>query len=412
MKYAFKDILNQDIYDNTLVMMVFGKYTIFNQLVSDTLKEKCVNLFEYSDAAISISDDFGLDTEDTSETRYNSVDFNTFLEVVGVPNINGRWFCNVSLNSLNNKQREKLKEYIKYPSDNGVLVVTAEDYFDYREFLTFKPLEFSKKSHMIRLDYTNIKPLKEIVEAIFNSKGVGVEDKAIGYFIMRMGNAYNDYYEVIDNIIEDADLTESKEIQLKQMRKSMKGIENFELDEFIVELTKPLTSDKVENPRNNRLMRMASALIDQYGPRKLVSELLRNVNELIEFRIMINKGIIPIRIDYFFSDVKKAVGKESRYYNMNEWLFRRKANLAAQTSLRDWQYIKLILSKASSSYTDEPFIKAIYEVVNRTVLNEDRINNIIGLKNSLDTLGKINRVLYKDRDKDKEENNREVSVDG
>ena len=56
---------------------------------------------------------------------------------------------------------------------------------------------------------------------------------------------------------------------------------------------------------------------------------------MIDYRTMINKGYITINIRYIFSDVVKLLGKDNKYAKVNEWVFRRKADLASLTSLRD-----------------------------------------------------------------------------
>ena len=87
---------------------------------------------------------------------------------------------------------------------------------------------------------------------------------------------------------------------------------------------------------------------------------------------------------------------------MNEWQFRNKAMIAAQTSLRDWLYMKMILQSAyknSAGYGDETSYKrALYDVVTRSTLSGNRINNIIGLEDILKIdLRRIDRVLYQDK---------------
>ena len=94
MKYSFKEILNAEIYESTRVMFVLGKYTWFNNMVCDTLKYMCIEQENQFTESIGIGDEFGIeDTETGGGMISNSVDFSTFMEVIGVANINSRWYC-------------------------------------------------------------------------------------------------------------------------------------------------------------------------------------------------------------------------------------------------------------------------------------------------------------------------------
>ena len=48
MQYSFNDIFSDDMYRNTRVLFIFGKYNFFNKLVSDTFKYKNLNTEENS----------------------------------------------------------------------------------------------------------------------------------------------------------------------------------------------------------------------------------------------------------------------------------------------------------------------------------------------------------------------------
>ena len=99
MKYSFKDILTQEVYDSTRVMLVVGKYAVFNNLVVDTLKDMSVEKFLPNQSLMSLADEFDLGDDVGEEKISTAVDFDTFLEVVNVANINGKWFCNLDLDN-------------------------------------------------------------------------------------------------------------------------------------------------------------------------------------------------------------------------------------------------------------------------------------------------------------------------
>ena len=90
MKYKFKDILTTEVYENTRIMFVFGKYNLFNNMVADELKSICTESQVIGSIPIdsTLSEEFGFDEEDSAEdnTGGTSVDFNTFMDVIGVFN--------------------------------------------------------------------------------------------------------------------------------------------------------------------------------------------------------------------------------------------------------------------------------------------------------------------------------------
>lgn len=409
MKYTFNDILSAEIYEDTRVMFVLGKYTWFNNMVCDTLKALSIDSDEKVEITsdLAVSSEFGIDMEDTDDSSgTNSVDFNTFMDVIGVSNINGKWFCKVSLQSLNKKQKEKLMRYIKDPSDTGILVVVSDNWLDYKDILRNRALSFSKVSHLIQLSFPNKNILKSIVQQSFEEKEIEIDNGAVEFFIMRMSSAYGDYEKVINDIV---DIHKESTLDKKQIKEYMKGIENFVLDDYIMELTKPMSSEKTNS---KKVLKIMMALEDEIGAKNLVYQILKSINKYIEYRLLINKGYIPIGINYFFKDILNGLPENIRkdYEKMNERKFRYEAYVASRTSLRDWEYMKLILSKAiennrmSEDEMDAKCQKALYELSTRSVLKADRLNNILGVDNILTKkLDNINKIIYKEQPRRKEE---------
>jgi hypothetical protein len=160
------------------------------------------------------------------------------------------------------------------------------------------------------------------------------------------------------------------------------------------------------------------ALEDELGAKNLVYQLLKVIDESIEFRVLINSGKIPIGIKYFYKDVINDLGGEKGPYGkMKEWTFRNKAALASQTSLRDWEYMKLILYRAienpriSDDEMDAKCQKALYELCTRSVITPDRINNIIGIDNILNkNFDYINRIEYDEEKLNKIQRDKELAA--
>ena len=418
MKYTFDNILDSEIYDSAAVMFVLGPYELFNSLVIDTLKDRC----SIDDTEIDSSEndaEFGLAGDESIGFKTNTLDLATFLDIVSVPSLNGKWYCRVDYGTLPAPQKDKILKYIKHPSHNGVLVVSSLEYKDYRTLLNNKVIAISEDVHSVSLSFPKRNMVKTIVANIFLENNIIISKKALDYFLTRMSTEYNEYQQVIDTIInnhmkpEDIDNKEATyKLELDVIKDDLSGVENYNINDFLVELTKPLSSGKTNN---KKVIRMLSILEEQIGVKETFNKTRKFIDEEIEFRILINKGIIPIRIDYFMSDIvkmlDKMIPKEQREENeqykrltsMNEWQFRNKAMIAAQTSLKDWLYMKMILQSAyknSSGYGDETSYKrALYDVVTRSTLSGNRINNIVGLDDILKKdLRRIDRILYQDKE--------------
>lgn len=393
MHFKFKDMLEPILYETANVVYVVGSHTVFNNIVCDRLKDTCTIDMQYTDNTLMT--EFNI-KKSSDEEMVNSVDFNTFMDVCNISSILGKWFCITPYGLLSAKQKERLTRYIKSPSEYGLLVITSSDYKEYRELLKIKMLKFSKTAHIVELGFPNKKVLKQIVIDKFSSKGLKITDTATDLFVTKMSAAYDEYDDVISKIRDEHS---GDTIGIADLKIYMKGIEHYVIEDFVKALMDPVTSSKTNN---KKILRIMVYLIDEYGAQDLVYKVLRIVNESIEFRLLINKGYIPIGINYFFKDVIKSLGGESGPYGkMNEWVFRRKAALASMTSLRDWQYMQIILQRAVSNVyniTEEKCKKALYELCMRTVLTDSRLDNDIGISNILKgEMDRVNRIKYSEK---------------
>lgn len=251
----------------------------------------------------------------------------------------------------------------------------------------------------MQLSWPNRSVLKGIVAQSFEEKGIQADSSAVGFFIMRMSNAYDKYESQIDSIV---DMHKGDKLTSKDLKVYMKGIENFIVDDYIKELVKPLQN---ANTNSKKVFKIMIALEDEFGAKNLVYQLLKKINEYIDFRILINNGYIPIGINYFYNDIIENIPNKDKYSKMNEWSFRNKANIASLTSLRDWEYMKLILSKAVENVKlppdvmDEKCQRALYDISTRSVMTADRLNNVVGFDNVLNKqFIEMNKIIY-DEDK-------------
>ena len=399
MRYTFKDLLTAEIYDSTRVMVVVGKYDIFNSLVADELKAMCTSDY-VSDGTAGVLNEFGLADETYEESGISSVTFQTFMDVIGVQCLNGKWYCRVEYGTLSKKQKEQFLKYIKNPADTGILVVTSNDWKEYKDLLNNKALGFGRNTHIMNLNFADKIVLKKIVAQLFEDKGMSIQSSAVDMFITKMSLAYDEYEQVIGNI---KDINEGKEeITVNNLKTYMKGIEHYQIADFIEQLIKPMSSDKTNA---KKVLKILVILEDEYGCKNLTYNLINIIDDYIEFRTLINKGVIPIGINYFYKDVMKDInalyGEKNKFEKLSEYTFRKRAIIASQTSMRDWVYMKLILSKAvrDIKISDEEFDnrcqKALYDLCTRSVLYSDRLNYIIGVDNVLKKpLIELDRVIF------------------
>lgn len=404
MKFTFKDIVNTEIFESARVLFVTGPYNIFNNIAIDEIRDRC-KPSEQVPLSKSLLSDFGDDSSDENQvaTVSNSIDIDTFMKVINLASMSGKWFCNINYSFISKKQKDWLNNYIKSPSNNGKLVVYCNDFKDYRLLLKHKTILNSTTVHLIQLSFPSRDTLESVVRSLFEQKGVRIEQRAIELFIMRMSNSYDDYDETIDKIIlesvpkdkdsGDVDPNWKYTITYENTISAMKGIENFVLDDFIERLLIPLKSDKTNG--RNKIYKMLAALLEEMGPVQLVNKLRYKIDDYIEFRLAINSGMIPIKVRFSVPEAKGRLGEESKIAKISDYTFRRMAIIASKTSLKDWTYMKMMLANIKYKYETASYERALYSLVNRTVLNKSRLNNDIGIENILGIeLENLNKQRY------------------
>lgn len=406
MKYTFKDITVPEIYDSALVLFVVGQYNIFNNIAIDEVKDRCKpKQMAHIDKSLLADFDFS-DDELQGVTVSNIVDFNTFTSVINSVSMSGKWYTSIDYSFASQKQKTWINNYLKEPSENGRLVVYCTEYKDYKLLLRNKTIINSQNIHLIQLGFPNKNTLESIVYALFNKRGLSIEQRAVELFVMRMSNSYDDYSEIVEKIIvESVPKDDSGEkapgwrytVTYDDTFRAMKGIENFVLDDFIDRLLIPLTSDKVTG--RNKIYKMLGALLEEMGPMELVKKLKFKIDDYIEFRMAINKGIIPIMVRFSVPEAKERLGETCKITRYSDYTFRKMAHIAANTSLKDWSYMKMILSNIPNKYDQTSYEKALYALINRSVFNSSRLNNNIGVENILyKEIDELNKIEFKDID--------------
>lgn len=399
MRYRFSDIYNANLYESSSVVFIVGQHNIFNNIVVDRFRDMCSG-----EETISSSSGFMTEFEmdDGTLSISNSIPLESFITQVNIPSITGKWFCSVNLAGISKKQLDWINKYIKQPSQNGVLCLVGNEYKNYKAWINNKIIDKSTSVNLISLSFPNNKTLRPIVKDMFICRNTDIDDKALDLFILRMSSSYDDYGKIIDKICNEnlpsgylaMNRSDVPNISYDMVLESMKGIENFVLDDFLVYITEPLKSDN--RLSRKKVYKVMNFLIEEYGAKKLVSILKNKVDELIEFRVAINNGYIPILVNYNIDEAKQLIGEDSPLYKKSDFQFKRMAEIASKTSLNDWVFIKILLSNTNIK-DDTSYIKAIYSVVSRTVLNERMLDTDMGFGNTrLDGLTYLDNIHYID----------------
>lgn len=409
MRFSFKNLYEDATYKNCAVMFVTGSYGVFNNIVIDKLRKLCQGTHKIDANSLFMREFMG-EKSDNSEAESdevfisNTVNLEEFITQINAPPVDGKWFCSVHLGTMNKKQQTWLNSYVKQPSHNGVLCLWSTEFRDYKFWLSSKIVLTSQDAHLISLNFPNKKSLETIAKEMFSSRNATISPKALDLFITRMSSSYDDYEKIIDKICSD-NLPEGyltmpaddvPEITYEMALQSMKGIENFVIEDFLEKITEPLTSDMPSGRK--KIYHIMGYLLEENGPRRLVSILKSKISELIEFRVAINDGYIPVLVNYDIDEAKKLIGEDNPISKKSDFQFKKLAQLASQTSLNDWVMMKLMLSNVDKN-NETSYLKAIYSLVSRSVLQTPEFNEAIGYSNFFnEELEYLDSLMYLDSD--------------
>ena len=391
MKYTFKDFNSQELLSDDLrVLFVTGQHSIFVNMMCDKVRNLCKGEEIVYDA--DLFEDMGIKMSENEIQTSNIVDISAFPDTIVAVPPSGKWYCSVPLSLLTKKQKDWIKNYIKNPSENAVLVLFATEFKDYSEWLKDKTLAMSKYSHIIQLSFPDKNILKDIVKNKFNEHNVEIQNAEIETFIFRMSNAYDDYDSVIENICLDYANEDGHEITKKEMLAGLHGINNCVLDDFIDRLLVPFKNDTPTNRKT--IFKMLGALLEEYGAEDLCKRLLKQVNVYIELRQAVNSGQIPVLIKYSLKEVRDRLGEESSLNKISDFRFRKMAYIASRTSLRDWVYMRLILEN-TSYMNKKSYEEALYRITVRSILNPCMLNYDLNIGGIYDNeLSDIDQIRY------------------
>lgn len=374
------------------VVIILGDNFIFNKIVTDRLKKIAIPDFLHSNIGSDLSDEFVVSS---SNETMNSISLEEFIRSKDTYPMMGRWFCFVMYDSLSKSNQEFIKEYIKNSKDTGILVINCSDYRNYKLFRA-NAVKNSKLVNLIDLSYPDRTTLKiaiiDLLTKLNNGNKIPISDKALELFIMRMGSDYNGYYSVLQKLANDF---KDKQISYDDMLIYLKGIDNYNIDEFIERLVTTKITDKFIKTR--KVYKAYYSLCEDLGIKKLISRLNYKLDAILEMRYLINTGEVPILVRYGVKPIQDKLDDTSKLKKLSSFAFKKLARLASLTSLRDWFYIKMMLNKYNSKYISElQGERIMHDIIHRGAFSSERINNDIAILDSISSLYEINKIRFKE----------------
>lgn len=331
---------------DTSILILAGKYDIFSNLIQDSQRKRCkedaLNLVVTSETLM----EFGGCTDTNRDT---GLTLREFYSLVYSPKLIGKWFCVVDYESLGADALKILAKYMNKPSEYGVLVIRVKDFRMYRVFERDRRVKESTAINYINLSFPSRKVLNRIVTSLFESKGLVIEKDARDLFINKLSTGYDEYEGMAERFVD----YKSELITYEIVAKILKGVENYILDDFMLELTKVVLKDK---KTNRKIYKMVRSLLSDYSLKELLKRINRKAKDICEMRFYINKGYIPVGYPYSLAEVQSRVSEKSRLKNMSAYTFKKILNIAKRTSLEDWVYIVQLTNTLSLSSVDNMII--------------------------------------------------------
>ena len=319
------------------ILFIYSEHNLFKNKIIDAQREACRGVLSTvkMNKAEDLLSEFSNFGDYESGGVVNSMEFDDFYNVAYTPSLLGKWFCSVNYEDLDKRQLEKLGRYIRNPSKEGVLILSVSNYRSYLELRRNKILETSMYTSIINLRYPTRGELREIVQGMFNSRGIAIERDAIDLFIKRVGREYDSYPSLIDRF----SIKRYKGVTYRDILDILQDVDNYEIGDIIVELTKVA---KVNKKTNRQIYKVLKSLLNSYTPRELLRRLHYKIGEVLEMRMYINSGYIPAEFTYSVEEVQKRISKaspRSRLVSLSPHTFNELKKLSMRTTLRDWVII-------------------------------------------------------------------------
>ena len=367
MLYTFSD---WDMLQNSdfPVYILAGETNIFANAIASTQRNKCRGEL----ANIKISEDllreFGLPVDADANSAEVSADFNQFCSVAYSPSITGKWFCSVEYEQLDANKLKKLNEYMSNPSQYAVLVVYMRDFRQFMKLQKDPKIKRNSKIAYINLSYPPTAFLKSFVSSLFKGRGQTINNDARELFIAKLGNHYDDYSFMADKFYMYTDTA----ITYQDVASVLKDVENYVLDDFMLELTKVISKD---TKTNKKIYKIVRSLLSEMDINKLLSMIHYKAVDLCNIRLYINKGYIPIGFQYSVAEVQERLPENSRLKTMSKHTFSKLVSIASRSSLQDWLYIQQLTSL--KSYSPISGLRILHLLIHRDLFTQEVLRDAI-----------------------------------
>ena len=354
------------------VVFLCSQYPIFANIVIDRCYEYCKGDLTMDISAYKF---FAADETDTQESY---LEFPTFLSYVAGKKAIGKWYSKIEYDTAPKTFSEPLYSYLQHPSKNGLLLIVVRDWRNIKKVLANKFYTGNSNICVYNLTFPRKKMLYALIENIFQTHKIDSTKQAINLFITRMGMNYNAYSEQLDLIIQD---NKGKSLTYQQMQSYLSGVYNYAVDDFIASVMTNKGKDKIV--KNRKAYKILNSLLNEYTASQIVSRVLNRVNVLIEYREIINDGYLPFSHDYDVKKIQEKLPEDSKAKGVSTSYFLKNVELASKTTIKDWYFIKIILSNRANRSEFESF-KALMSVIHRFIYNNDRLMNNIRVKDIID----------------------------
>lgn len=349
-KDTYVDIDN--IRANYDIVYVLCSNLFFSNLVID-------RLLDGTEKKISLSDDLmeelNLPSTDGKSLRQNSL--GEFLKVVNTPNVLGRWVCLVDYSSLQKQDLTQLSNYNMNSTSNGLLVVRVSDFRQYSNILNAKGVKTSKKVATLVYPYISHDILKPELIRYFKSAGITFDSHVtVSNLIYRIGTNYGQYQEVL-NRLELVDNKLTAEI--------FTDIDNYDSLDLVTEVLRCKSKGKAI--RKTKVHKVLNILLETYTIEKLVTSIRYCLKDLIDFRILINQGVIPVIVEVDCDTIKANLDdtKYERIKKFSTYKFKRYLKLASEISSSDLLGVYIIIGQLKSGNPEITYYSIINSLLGR-----------------------------------------------
>jgi len=350
MIYEFNSIYNDELLDS-LVLFITGSYSFFNNIVIDRVRDKYCRI-------VNLGNVFGW--EFGKADMVNVEEFEDFIGNSNIPSISGKRVCIINFRELTKKQLEYLNKYINNPGSQGLLLVIIEEYRDFIRYLQNNIIRNDKRINLLKLSFPNRDILRKILREKLGK--LNIAHGAIDLFISKVGSQYDMYDEIVEMVYEYG----QENVSYKDMGRVLKGIDNYDFEDFVNIL--------LENNKGvKKTYKMMYNIVRDIGARNLVLRLRMKFDLLLQMRLLINKGVIPVGIKYSIKDVKDKLNDNNKLRDVSNYVFRSLQIQASKTYLVDLLSIRMILNGVGNDIWGEE----VYEnLLLRTVNRKERIGDI------------------------------------